>query len=430
MSPTHEIRGWCPTALHPMESGDGLLIRPKVIGACIDAAQLGAIALIAKTIGNGLIDLTQRAQFQIRGVKPSRLEDARNELNVAELLAPNSGVDRIANILMPPLAGLDGSALFDAKRLVSDLVSDLSQDTALYALPSKFLFAIQDGGELPLDISAADISIYPHSVGRLALCLAGVEDVAVIVSLEEATASVLRIARAYTELRTRNPFDLRRMRKLIKHAGVKPLIDNAGISLSRFIPHRSRERGDYLGVHDIGEIAYSGVAAPSGRWVAEDLSELADLAVKYGMNEARLTPWRAILFPAPDRTSAMKIHNQAKAMGLIVDGNDPRRSVIACPGAPECLQAQGETRGCLERLAPLARQYAGNDGVGLHISGCRKGCARQSSTPVTLVLDRGSFDLIFDGGPQDKATQTNLTLEEVVRLMNTDARVKAPCPVI
>jgi precorrin-3B synthase len=117
-------------------------------------------------------------------------------------------------------------------------------------------------------------------------------------------------------------------------------------------------------------------------------------------------------------------------MGLIVDANDPRRSVIACPGAPDCSQSRGETRRHVERLAPLARHYAGSDGVGLHISGCGKGCARQQSTPVTLVLDRGRFDIVFDGAPHDKPTQTHLTLEEVERIMTRNIRINAPCPAI
>ena len=430
MSPTHEIKGWCPTALSPMESGDGLLIRPKVIGARIDAAQLGAIAQIANTFGNGQIDLTQRAQLQIRGVRSSTLKDALLALEDSGLLAENPQVERIVNIMMPPLAGFDRSAIFDSTDLVSDLSAELSRDVALHELPAKFLFSVVDGGALPIDFSNADISIHPASEGRLALCLAGVEDEAIIVSRDEVIETTLRLAKAYIELRAINPFDLRRMRRLIRLAGAAPLIEKAGLELRRFTPSSFSKRSGHLGARSIGEVAYAGVAASSGRWNSEELSALAKLALVHGLNEARLTPWRAILFPAPDLTSAIQIETRAKSMSLILDANDPRRSVIACPGAPECSQAQGETRRHLERLAPLARHYAGSDDVGLHISGCGKGCARQKSTPVTLVLDRGRFDLVFDGAPQDKPTQTNLTLDEVERIMTRNIRIKAPCPAI
>ncbi len=430
MSPKYEIKGWCPTALRPMESGDGLLIRPKVIGARIDAAQLGAIASLANTFGNGLIDLTQRAQLQIRGVRSSTLKDALLTLRDTGLLATSSGVEHIVNILAPPLAGIDPSAIFDSNYLVSDLSAGLSRDVALHELPAKFLFAVVDGGALQIDFSEADISIHPASEGRLALCLAGLEDAAIIVSRNEVVATTLRLAKAYIELRAVNPFDLRRMRRLTRLTGAAPLIEKAGLELSRFTPSRSGERIDYLGVHTTGDLAYTGVAASSGRWNSEELSELSKLAILHGLNEARLTPWRAIVFPAPDLASAIQIETGAKALGLIVDPNDPRRSVVACPGAPECSQSQGETRRHIERLAPLARRFAGSDGIGLHISGCGKGCARQKSTPVTLVLDGGRFNLVYDGVAQDKPTQSNLTLMEVEKIMTPNPRTKAPCPAI
>ena len=35
-------------------------------------------------------------------------------------------------------------------------------------------------------------------------------------------------------------------------------------------------------------------------------------------------------------------------------------------------------------------------GITLHVSGCAKGCARQASTPVTLIAQEGLYDLVPD----------------------------------
>ena len=43
-----------------------------------------------------------------------------------------------------------------------------------------------------------------------------------------------------------------------------------------------------------------GIAAPFGRWSADDLDLLADAAEHAGNGELRLTPWRAILLPGVD----------------------------------------------------------------------------------------------------------------------------------
>ena len=34
-----EIKGWCPGALTPMESGDGLLLRAKIVGSKLSLTQ-------------------------------------------------------------------------------------------------------------------------------------------------------------------------------------------------------------------------------------------------------------------------------------------------------------------------------------------------------------------------------------------------------
>lgn len=430
MSPTPEIKGWCPTAHRPMESGDGLLIRARTIGARIDAAQLSSIAHIAKTYGNGLIDLTQRAQLQIRGVQASTLRDALKALDAAGLLATNADVERISNILAPPLAGLDSSAAFDAHALVAELAAAVAQDATLYALPAKFLFAIADGGALPIDVSEADISFLPATGGRIALHLAGIQNAAVIVKPEEAIAVALRLAKAFIELRAAGPFDLRRMRKMIAATGVAPLIERTGVSLRAFDSVIIPKPAEHLGVQDTDDVIFAGVAAPSGRWRAQELALLAEEAAAYGLGEARLTPWRSILIPAPHRDAAARIIARAAASELIVASDDPRRSIVACPGAPECLQAQGETRNHLERLAPLARQYAEKDGVGLHISGCGKGCARQGATPITLVLADGRYNLVLNGGAQDMPIRTGLALDEIESTLTHYVRTRAQCPAI
>ncbi len=71
-----EIKGWCPGAYAPMQSGDGLLIRAKIIGSRLTAEQARAVAAIAADCGNGEMDLSQRAQLQIRGVSEATIDDA------------------------------------------------------------------------------------------------------------------------------------------------------------------------------------------------------------------------------------------------------------------------------------------------------------------------------------------------------------------
>ena len=65
-----DIKGWCPGALRPMESGDGLVVRIRPRMAQMTAAQVLGVAETALSHGNGIIELTARANVQLRGVTP------------------------------------------------------------------------------------------------------------------------------------------------------------------------------------------------------------------------------------------------------------------------------------------------------------------------------------------------------------------------
>ena len=68
MTAAPEIKGWCPGALRPMQSGDGLVVRIRPPLGRLTPAQALAIATAAQTHGNGIIDLSARANLQLRGV--------------------------------------------------------------------------------------------------------------------------------------------------------------------------------------------------------------------------------------------------------------------------------------------------------------------------------------------------------------------------
>ena len=64
----YQIQGWCPGALRPMASGDGLVLRVRAPNGRLEPDQARRIAELARRHGNGLIDLTSRANLQLRGL--------------------------------------------------------------------------------------------------------------------------------------------------------------------------------------------------------------------------------------------------------------------------------------------------------------------------------------------------------------------------
>jgi precorrin-3B synthase len=420
-----EIKGWCPGARRPMASGDGLLVRAKLVGSALSASQARDIADIASSCGNGLIDLSQRAQMQLRGVSEATLDDALHRLDAIGLLAPDAATESVLNFLTAPLAGL-GAGAFDANEIARRLARAITDDPILRALPGKFLFLLDDATALGLADAAADIRLETFGE-RIAIVVDGARDRAVIVEPDAAIETALTLARAFIALRKGDDFDLRRMRALVAARGADRLLHEAGLVAAPYRSARRAPRWDEIfGVRAVGDIWFAGVGAPLGRWRASDLAALVDMAARDGIGELRLTPWRAILALAPSQAPARRVIDAAGRLDLIVAASDPRLSVAACPGAPECPQAKGVTRAHLDRLAPLAQALA-QDGVGLHVSGCAKGCAKPGATSVTLNATGAGFDLIDNGRASDAPTATGLSLEQVERAL-ANRKLEAACP--
>ncbi len=419
-----EIRGWCPGALTPMQSGDGLLMRAKVVGSKLSLTQLSEIAAITLDCGNGRIDLSQRAQLQIRGVTETTLAAAQARLKSIGLLAPDAATESRLNVVASPLAG---SASFDANEIAARLARAIAEDQALKGLPGKFLFLVDDGSAPGLRDVDADIRLEARGA-QFTVVLDGARDQAVIASPTAAIDAAVALARAFIELRAGRAFELRRMRALVDAMGAEPLLRASGLKSE---PYSSTSRqgalSDLLGAREIGENFFAGFAAPFGRFLAGEFASLADAASREGAKELRLTPWRAILAPTRSLEQAARVVEAARALGFVVDAADARLAIAACPGALECSQAKGPTRIGLDAIVDVARALS-RGGIGAHVSGCAKGCAKPSATPLTLVANGGFFDLVYNGAASDAPAATGLTLAEIADVVARNGLTEASCP--
>jgi precorrin-3B synthase len=60
------------------------------------------------------------------------------------------------------------------------------------------------------------------------------------------------------------------------------------------------------------------------------------------------------------------------------------------------------------------------DGVVLHVSGCAKGCARPTTTAVTVTATAKGYDLILHGRAGDPPARRGLTGAEVAQLLASE----------
>jgi precorrin-3B synthase len=360
-----KVRGWCPGALRPMPSGDGLLVRIRPFGGALDLAQAQGLADLAGCLGNGHIDLTRRANLQLRGLADRHLDELHDALGRLGLIDPDAGTEATRNVMVSPLAGADVRSIALALERV------LAVDPRLQTLPAKFGFLVDGGGPLSIAGERSDICLAATG-GAMAFGLDTPAGTAWLgsVARHRAVETMVASARAFLAVagsgRMRDHVDAVRAR-------VMPLLSPLAAT-----PQPDRRR---LGLLP-GAV---GIAAPFGRLEAGQLSRLVGLAMAAGATELRLSPWRSLYVGVRDQP----LLDGARASGLLVNDDDPVLRIDACPGRPGCASSSVDTRADARRLAALASQrgYRGS----IHVSGCAKGCARSTPADLTLIGDAGAY---------------------------------------
>lgn len=373
-----EIKGWCPGALRPMLSGDGWLVRIRPPDGTLTPAQAIGIAAAAIAHGNGMIDLSSRANLQLRGISeaahPALIEDLRD----LGLIDPDIATETARNLVITPFR----DAATD--RLAAALTRALAKAPML---PSKFGFAVDTGPAPILTTTSADIRIERSAIGALILRPDG-HALGCPVTEASAVTKALALANWFL-LNGGAPQGRGRMATLIAQ-GIQPGGMTAAPAAAAPIPAP--------GLHPQGAL----VAIAFGQMQANTLAALASLG-----HPLRLTPWRMILLSGA--TTLPQIE------AAIIRATDPRLHVSACTGAPGCPQALGPTRALASNLAAHVPQ-----GQHLHVSGCAKGCAHPGPAALTVLATATGYDLIRHGTAADAPNLTNISATDLAR------HVKAP----
>jgi len=361
------VRGWCPDAWRPMMAGDGLILRVKPRHARLLRSEVELLCELAARFGNGAIDLTNRANLQIRGLREADMAQALALLVEQGLVDADPERERRRNVLVAP----DWTPGDETGRLAGELMARLHE---LPELPGKIGFAIDLGAVPVLTEASADFRLERASDGAILLRFDG-RETGVPVCADEAADRILELARWFAVSGAMAAGRARR------YEG--PLPDWAN-GTSRPAPSRAPLLS---GAHVRG--------LPFGRTEAPALSRLMAAT---GAQALRVTPWRALVTEGGD-TDAVE--------GFLTDPADPRLAADACPGALACPQATVETRALAERLAP---HVSGR----LHVSGCAKGCARGRAADVAITGRDGAFDLAFQARAGDPPVLSGLTPERLL----------------
>ncbi|GLY50759.1 hypothetical protein [Lentzea sp. NBRC 102530] len=343
----------CPGAVELHQAADGGLARIRVPGGTLSAAQWDVVRGAAAELGSGSIELTSRANLQIRGLADGVELGAR--LAAAGLL-PSATHERMRNIIAAPLE--------DNQGLVDEIDAALCGDASLADLPGRFLLT----AGAAVSGLGGDFGLVSEPSGTFALLLAG-QDTGVRVT--DPVDAVLSAARLFQRLRGTA------WRLSEVDDGVRKITAHFGTSdAPRITPA-------------VTPVAPSPLTpgVPLGRL---DATQLPGVAL-------RLTPWRSLVVPAGTDTS-----------GLITDPRSPWHGVSACTGRPGCAKSLSDVRADVRawldmphhthgpgRVPPISIPGSRSDSPGaVHWSGCARRCGRPAGDVIEFVATGDGYEEI------------------------------------
>ncbi|WP_235025838.1 precorrin-3B synthase [Caballeronia arationis] len=399
-----------------MPARDGGLCRIRLMGGELSSAAAHAIAHAAAHYGSGVIEATNRANLQLRGIRDDAHEALVALLLDAGLGPATPGADDIRNLLLSPVA-YDGT-----RSLAARIVAEMQRDVRLHALSPKFALLLDGGEHLAMLDHPHDIWLAALDGGaRFAFGLAGCppiapDDAPAIGSVErsQAVPLVLALLQAFLDLAA--PEDAR-MRDLLDAVPVERVLASLDVPFIRDAQAWRRTPADpalRLGAHAQAEnsLLHVGAQPPLGRLSVSSLHALAELAVTQGSSVLRMTPWQSVLLPDVEAAHAQFVLDTMHALGFATDPDQPLARVIACAGSPGCARSPADTKADALRLAERLPSNAGE----VHLSGCARSCAAARPIATTLVaVAPGRYDLFQQAAQPDTESRCiarNITIEE------------------
>ncbi|WP_246183968.1 precorrin-3B synthase [Pandoraea anhela] len=442
----------CPALGRIVASRDGGLCRVKLPGGRLSAAQAIAIADAAQTFASGVVELTNRANLQLRGVRDGAqaaltqqlldaglgprvqhtadARDGAHTLADAQDLARQTAIaDDVRNLMLSATAGCDAGALYDTTSLAGPILSRLENEPRFAALSPKFSVLLDGGEHLAALDHPHDVWLSPMTAGAgeesmFAFGLAGHPTshpggAIAAVRAGDVPALVHALLNTFLDLATH---DHRRMRDLLGARRADDVADraaaSAGVALHRNAAVNDWRRTPANPLRRFGAwpqrnagMWHVGAQAPLGRIDAPTLRAVAQLCRSSAPDGFRVTPWQGLLIPDVAGPDVPRIERALDRLGMIRSPQAPLGRMIACAGSTGCARALADTKADARELA--ARLQAG---VEVHLSGCIRSCAAAHRAPWTLLaVAPGHYDLYRHTAANATPDATGLCRDDVSR---------------
>jgi len=435
---------------------DAFMARLRIPGGVVTTFQLRELARVAQELTSGYVQITTRANFQMRLIQPKDAPEFLRRIQGVGLHTRGAGADNIRNLTANPTAGIDPVELINVMPFVHDLAQVIINDRAFYDLPRKFNIALDGGGLIGSVEDTNDIGVKAVKHGQeilFRIALGGAtghkafaRDLGVVVPPPEINKVVTAILRVYIECGCRTDRKKARLKHLLEKMSLDEYLAAVEKKLGRqlrrapYDPSQMRWASHELPHSHVGDfpqkqcgLNYVGATSPVGQITPKQMLRLAELADSYGSGEIRLTVWQNFIVPNVPDAFVSTLKRALEKAGFAVKQSHIASGVIACTGNSFCKYAQSNTKGhALELTKYLEKRLELDQPVNIHVTGCPNSCAQHYMGDLgclgTKVRGEDGYHIFVGGGfgknqavgrqifSGVSANELPLTLEKVLRM--------------
>jgi ferredoxin-nitrite reductase len=393
---------------------ESMMCRLRIPGGILKAYQALAIADAAQAHGGGYVDVTTRANLQIREISGAHMAPLLTDLHEAGIVPRGSGADNIRNVTGNPTCGIDAREFYDVLPLCRELHHHILHDRNLYGLPRKFNVAFDGGNSISALEDTNDIGLKAVKVdaGRgveegiyFRLALGGItghgdlaKDTGLLLKPSECIPVIAAMIRVYVMSGDRGNRKRARLKYVLEAWGVPKFLDETQkllpFALTRLPESECRmappvDKAGHLGIHAQRQagLRYIGVDVPVGRLTADQLRGLAALATNLGSGTLRLTVWQNLLISDIPEGRLEEALRALSALGLTHEPDPIQAGLVACTGGEGCKFGMAPTKAtALAITAYLKNSPVRLDSpVNIHLTGCTHSCAQHFIGDIGLL---------------------------------------------
>ena len=434
---------------------DAFMARLRIPGCVVTTFQLRELARVAQELTSGYVQITTRANFQMRLIQPKDAPEFLRRIQSVGLHTRGAGADNIRNLTANPTAGIDPVELIDTLPFCRDLGQIIINDRAFYDLPRKFNIAFDGGGligsvEDTNDIGVKAVKLGDEIVFRIALGgatghKAFARDLGVVVPPAEINKVVAAVVRVYIANGNRGDRKKARLKHLLetwtpeKYLAETEKLLGKQLRRAPYDVAQMRWASQELPHSHIGDfpqkqrgLNYVGATCPVGHITPRQMLRLVELADSYGGGEIRLTVWQNFIVPNVPDAFVPTLKKALEKAGFATKQSHLASGVIACTGNSYCKFAQSNTKGhALELIRWLEKKVELDQPVNIHLTGCPNSCAQHYMGDIgclgTKVRGADGYHVFVGGGfgrnqavgrlifSGVSANELPLTLEKILR---------------